>query len=292
MKKLLFILLLFSSFAKAQNGQALFFQLNQTAGYTVQDADALAYITAVEGTGRTMTNYEKSVIDTLVMDLKGVTNPGYTTGVNFWARDLAYYPIFGGTAAAHKFNLKDPRDLDAAYRLTLTGTGVANHSATGIIMSGSQSALNTHIQANWSSTDLALSFYSRTNNSGTSTVSMGAYDGTVGLYITAAVLFRAGNSSSASIPYTTTAAFFIGTKSGTSLAAYRNGVQTGINTNSSAPPALDIYLMSRNNSGVPGNMDVRECAWASIGAGMTGTEAAIFNTIINAYETRLSRNVY
>ena len=45
---------------------------------------------------------------------------------NFWftiikirivEQDHYLYPMIGGTANAHKFNWKDPRDLDVAYRL-------------------------------------------------------------------------------------------------------------------------------------------------------------------------------
>ena len=36
---------------------------------------------------------------------------------SLWAKFIAIYPMIGGTASTTKWNLKDPRDLDAAYRL-------------------------------------------------------------------------------------------------------------------------------------------------------------------------------
>ncbi len=68
------------------------------------DADAQAFITATAITDLT----QQTAINTLVTQLK-------TYGI--WTKMKALYPFVGGTATAHKFNLKDPRDLDAAFRL-------------------------------------------------------------------------------------------------------------------------------------------------------------------------------
>ena len=73
------------------------------ASYKGIDTDAQAFITA---TGIT-DNTQKNSINQLVLDLKSY-------GV--WSKIKAIYPFVGGTATTHKFNLKDPRDLDAAYR--------------------------------------------------------------------------------------------------------------------------------------------------------------------------------
>lgn len=51
---------------------------------------------------------------------------GITTG--------AVYPFIGGHADSHKFNFLDPRDLDAAFRLTYTGT--VTHNNLGIKTAG------------------------------------------------------------------------------------------------------------------------------------------------------------
>jgi hypothetical protein len=42
---------------------------------------------------------------------------GWFDKFGIWRKTHAIYPLLGGTASAHKFNLKDPRDLNAAYRL-------------------------------------------------------------------------------------------------------------------------------------------------------------------------------
>jgi hypothetical protein len=82
------------------------------------DPDAQAFITAAAITDPT----QQTAINTLVVDLKGY---------GIWTKSKALYPFVGGTASQHKFNLKDPRDLDAAFRLVFTGGWT--HSSNGIL---------------------------------------------------------------------------------------------------------------------------------------------------------------
>jgi len=86
-------------------------------GTPAGDADALAFITAAAITDAT----QKRAIETLVVDLKGY---------GIWTKMKALYPFVGGTASQHKFNLKNPLDTDAAFRLVFYG-GVT-HSANGV----------------------------------------------------------------------------------------------------------------------------------------------------------------
>lgn len=61
-----------------------------------------------------------------------------------WHEMEAIYPMMGGTANTHKYNLKDPRDLDEAYRITWSGmTHTANGADPGGNGSGDHG--NTHI---------------------------------------------------------------------------------------------------------------------------------------------------
>jgi hypothetical protein len=82
---------------------------------------------------------------------------------NGWNTSKGIYPMVGGTSFTHKWNLKDARDLDIAYRLLFGGSIV--HSETGAKPNGTNAKANTFIQAR---TDLGLNdtflgFYSRTN---------------------------------------------------------------------------------------------------------------------------------
>ena len=124
------------------------------------DPDAQAFFTASGLTGATNLN----AVNQLVLDLKAAS---------IWTKMKAIYPMVGGTAALHKWNLKDPQDLDAAYRLVFNGGWT--HSSTGALPNGTNGYANTFLNAN---TDLQRfshhhSFYHNTDNSGTALRSMG-----------------------------------------------------------------------------------------------------------------------
>ena len=97
------------------------------------DPDANAFISAAGITDST----QQSAIQTLVTDLK-------TAGI--YSKFIAFWPFVGGTASQHKYNLIDPRDLDAAYRVTFNGT--LTHSSTGVKGDGSTGYYETHIDMN------------------------------------------------------------------------------------------------------------------------------------------------
>lgn len=87
------------------------------------DADAAAYIAAAGISNST----QITAVNNIFKDFKG-QGPNNTT-YNFYTRLTAFWLFVGGSAAAHKFNAKDPRDVDAAYRLTFSGGWT--HSANG-----------------------------------------------------------------------------------------------------------------------------------------------------------------
>lgn len=94
------------------------------------DVDATAFSTAAGLTD----SIQKSAINTLVKDLKRY---------GIWTKIKAFYPFVGGSASSHKFNLKDPRDLDAAYRLTFSGGWI--HDANGAKCNGSNTSADTFL---------------------------------------------------------------------------------------------------------------------------------------------------
>ena len=123
-------------------------------GAPAVDPDAQAFITAASITDPT----QQSAIDTLVTDLKGY---------GIWTKTKAIYPFVGGTASSHKFNLKDPQDTDAAFRLVFNGGWT--HSVNGAQPNGVNGYADTFLTP---STALSLnsshlSYYSRTISNGT-----------------------------------------------------------------------------------------------------------------------------
>ena len=250
------------------------------------DADAQAFITAAAITDVT----QQGAINTLVLALKGYS---------IWTKMKAIYPIVGGTASQHKFNLKDPRDLDAAFRLTYA-VGVT-HSSTGMISNGTSGFANTYFNPTTGfsvNDDVHLSFYSRTN-SNTTQVEMGSAISLTGPYLL--LELRVSNTSlfimNENGTYTTAAdtdsrAFYIGTKNGTTTKGYRNSVNIATRTIAALTrPNFNIYLLCFNAANVASFYSTKQCAFASIGDGLTPTEAANFYTAVQAYQTTLSRQV-
>ena len=92
--------------------------------------DAAAFISAANITDPT----QISAINTLVNGLQ-------TDGI--WTKMKAIYPFVGGTATTHKYNLKDPRDLDAAFRLVFNGGWT--HSSNGALPNGTNGYANTNL---------------------------------------------------------------------------------------------------------------------------------------------------
>lgn len=118
------------------------------------DADATAFIDAVG----TLTADEEIAIRNLVGELKANGN---------WDKYLAIYPFVGTTAASQKWNLKDPRDLDSAFRLTFNGN--VTHHSRGYNTDGlSGSYVDTHIvpNANTTAMDFQGTWYVQTNERG------------------------------------------------------------------------------------------------------------------------------
>jgi hypothetical protein len=111
------------------------------------DPDAQAFITAAGITNST----QQSAIDNLVVGLKA-------DGI--WTKMKAIYPFVGDTATQHKYNLKDPRDLDVAFRLSFGGGWT--HSSNGALSNGVNAYADTFLipENVLSNTSYNYSFYS------------------------------------------------------------------------------------------------------------------------------------
>jgi hypothetical protein len=253
------------------------------------DADALAFITAAVITNTTQQN----AINTLVTDLKGY---------GIWSKMKAIYPMVGGTAAQHRFNLKDPRAVDAAFYLTFFGGGT--HSATGYLPNGNSYA-DTKLtpSVNLGVSSAHFSYYSRTaTTSDSNNYVMGA-DNTSGF--TAIILrnntkfFRhtINNSSFEDAGYNgtlSTSGLFLGTQDGTNVKLFRNSTNIAQNTATDSRLArvnLPLFIGADNNVGTAAAYTTAESAFASIGDSLTDAEAANFYTAVQAYQTTLGRNV-
>jgi hypothetical protein len=254
--------------------------------WSAVDPDAQAFITAAAITDPT----QQSAVNQLVVDLKGY-------GV--WTKMKALYPFVGGTASQHKFNLKDPRDLDVAFRLVFNGGWT--HSSTGALSNGTNgyadTFLNPSISLSQNSTN--LSYYSRTNTDG-NTSEIGVKSAST---VYSLLQVKYSNAFIASInefynfsdnPSNTNGqGFYLGNRTASNIRNnWKNG--TKIYTSSSTSqtlPSLKIYINAMNNAGTTGFYSNKECAFSSIGDGLTDTEAANFYTAVQAFQTTLGRSI-
>jgi hypothetical protein len=249
------------------------------------DPDAQAFITAAGITDNT----QKTAINTLVLSLKAN---------NIWQKFKAIYPFVGGTATTHKFNLKNPADTNAAFRLVFNGGWT--HSSNGALPNGTNAFANTFLSpsANLSLNSTHLSYYSRTNVNLTE-VEIGCFDSTGAYTIiearTANISYFLTNTSSiAGVADTNSAAFYIGNRTASNVTnGFRNNVKIfNASTAATFRPFNNIYIGAANNpSSIASFFSTKQCAFASIGDGLTDTDAANFYTAVQAFNTTLARQV-
>ena len=248
------------------------------------DADALSFVTAASITD----SIQKSAVNNLVKDLKAAS---------IWTKMKALYPFVGGTASTHKWNLKDPRDLNAAFRLSFVNGWT--HSSTGALPNGTDGFADTFLTP---STSLSLnsthiSGYVRTNTAVDGPI-LSAENATTyanGLYIypkqySFGYSVRINDSSSASggTNLDEIRGLHLTTRTASNVKKYRyNTTQKfSLTTASTALNTSTIYIgKSRNNP----NYFANQIAFISIGDGLSDTEASNFYTAVQAFQTTLSR---
>jgi hypothetical protein len=256
--------------------------LNVQGGAVPLDPDAEAFLLAAGITDATIT----SAINNLVLSLKADS---------IWTKMTALYPFVGGTASTHKFNLKNPVDSDAAFRLTFVGS--PTHDANGVQGNGSSQYANTHLipSVHLSASSAHFSKYNRTND-----LSGDKIDGVIGA---SPLTFFQQNYSSANavigqidsiLSYTPddTRGLFTVTRTSLSLSkVFKNStiLSTSTFTISAVPPA-SLFLMARN-AGSPQFFNTYQAAFASYGDGLTDSDVENLDTAVTNFQTALSRNV-
>ena len=259
------------------------------------DPNAQAFITAASITDTS----QIVAINTLVLQLKEKS---------IWSKLKAVYPFVGGTASTHKFNLINPVDTDAGFRLTFTGGWT--HSSTGALPNGTNAYADSFFSPYTQYTvddDAHLCFYSRTDTSIVSvdigcTNSVGNYyhllsirrsDASNNSYYGINVSDAAANFAVKSAD-PTSRAFYLGTRTGTVTNGWKNSTKDATNTGAtSLRPNYNVWLGAQNYSGSPaaGFYSNREYAFASIGQGLTDTNVTDYYTAVQAYQTSLSRQI-
>ena len=247
------------------------------------DAQAFIDVTGISGSNAT-------AINNLVVSLK---NQG------MWTDMVAIYPMIGGTATTHKYNLKDPQDTDAAFRLNFVGGWT--HNGSGAKPDGvSGTYANTFFvpQTHFAGlNDSHLSYYSFTNAAGADDVEIGATNAAAGGETLLAMRFSDNNQyvfvnkigGSGGAPGASNG-YLVGVRNGTATLGYRNAVGV-VNTSAgtAAFTSRALYLGAQNDGTTGYRNSSRGCSFASIGYGLDG---ANLSTIVNNYQTELGRNQY
>jgi hypothetical protein len=207
------------------------------------------------------------------------------------------YPFVGGTASTHKFNFMNPADTDAAFRLTFNGTWI--HSSTGAKPNGTNAFARTFYVPNVSSTQNShhIAYYSRTNSNGTE-VELGGASSTSGSLLeirTAGTTYVRVNSGAtyATFVDANSLGLYIGSRIvSNQVKGYKNNTLAVTSTvNSAALSTREYYLAALNDSGTTMFYSTKECALASIGLGLTDTDASNYYTLVQAFQTTLGRNI-
>jgi hypothetical protein len=256
------------------------------------DSAAIAFFNA---TGITDTT-QQDAIDNLVRGLKD-------DGV--WTKMKAIYPFVGGTATTHKFNLKDPRDLDAAYRLVFNGGWT--HSSNGATPNGTNGYADTKFVPNTQLTLNSASFsaYSRNNLTPVADQSLGCSSSATDLPLFAQTFTPSKVVNSYMYSYNVPdlmrsssgqnlAAMFITTRTAANNAkSFRNTTQlAAVTTQAQTTQPTNNFFFGAFNGGTGiSNYSNFQYAFAHIGDGLTDTDAANLYTRVQAFQTSLSRQV-
>lgn len=217
----------------------------------------------------------------LAMDDKGL-----------WSLMRAFYPFVGGTATTHKYNLKDPRDLDAAYRMVFAGGWT--HNSNGVTGNGTNSTADSKLANNVpGQNSLCLGVYNRTAGTGGVEWSGSATPRTwLAGNISGTAYFDLNNSASTA---TTTAPADV---RGTLMANRNSSASTELNLNgqgqrttaaTTSAPAATTFILGGYSGG--GFITARNYAAAWLADGLTPLQEAQLRDIVQAFQTTLSRNV-
>jgi hypothetical protein len=258
------------------------------------DPDAQAFFDRVTAAGGTLSATEELAVDTLVKQMK-------LDGI--WTAMKAIYPMVGASAAACAQNLKSA---------SFTGSFSSGwtFASTGVTPNGTSAFLNTNYLVNstngYSHSNMHLSHYSRTNSATGAQVDMGA-----GIATPAPANFNnfyhlitpniGGTMGNLQLNTSTANSLGFAIKSATSstsLKLYKNNsllqtITTAQTSSSNIGVNMTIAAQNQSLLGVatPINFSSRQCAFSSIGDGLTDTQASNFYTAVQAFQTTLSRNI-
>ena len=194
---------------------------------------------------------------------------------------IAIYPVVGASAAACAQNLKS-----SSFTGTFTGCTFAS---TGVTPNGTSGFMDTNCNPNLF-TSWHKSIYSRTTNTTGRDMGIDAYDLILSL---GGTIYSRFGSSNVVTSNADSKGFYISTEAPTlSHKLFKNGSQLGSTQSfNGIYPNYKIFIGAISDANVANYFSSRQFTFASIGDGLTDTEAGNLNTAVQAFQTSLSRNV-
>lgn len=261
--------------------------LGLIGSFAALDADVVAFFNRVIAAGGSLTVNEQNAISLLVAELKAI---------NVWNGMKAIYPMVGSSAAACAQNLK-------SASFTGAFTSGWTFSSGGATPNGVSAYMNTGVIAssNLTLNNISVSYYSRNTNAVLQEF-MGAFNGgsqNIQLIANDSAGFGAFVSYDSSVAkvsgsFSSYQAMIIGTRtSATASKLYRNSTQiASIITSGGSQPTIPIFVGAVSTSSSSAVLfSTYECAFSSIGDGLTDTQTTDFYTAVQAFQTTLSRQV-
>lgn len=229
---------------------------------------------------------QQTAIKTLVNDLNGY---------GLWSKMKAIYPMVGGNATAHSYNLKDITKFQIAF------SGGWTHSSNGALPNGTNGYGDTGFitNLNWDATNSHASIYNNTNNTPVQADGRDMGIDTTGRFYIASrrqdnnAIFSLYGSTLVTSNNDARGHWLAGSLVNT-VKSYKNGITylSGIRNNADVS-SRSIYLANTNLSTGPYNNGYsnQRIAFATIGEGLSDTEAANLYTSIQKFQTTLLRQV-
>ena len=264
------------------------FGRRRAGGGSTNTARTQAFLTATGITDQTIIDALNAMDTSLIS--AGLLPSGTGAGVI-----KAFYPIVGGTAATHKFNFVDPRDLDAAFRLTFGG-GIT-HNSSGMLFNGTNGYADTFWipSVDGGGNNLGLCYYAGTytDNGGIST---GAGTATSDFKIYARLggsFYWYVNNLTNTLVTNANPSGFIGIhREGTTINCNIRGTTSSATVAQTTIVNRSIFIGAANYSFVPGAAEYTNIPIKSYGIFSNGATAAFMEsirTIMNTLQTDLGR---
>jgi hypothetical protein len=221
-------------------------------------------------------------------------------GYGIWTKMKAIYPFVGGTATTHKYNLKNPADTNAAFRLVFNGGWT--HSSTGALPNGTNAYANTFLNTDDVTTTGLWAFGAYVRTLPTFSINTQEYITGLrsGIYhinfsSTAPTTIRLRSGSLNANTIIGADGFIAQSRSSnTSWYGTRNSINTTLPSTLSTlgvETVNNFVLSAYNDLGVISNYSTQQLAFAFYAEPLLTTEMSNFYTAVQNFNTTLIRNV-